>query len=71
MLFEGMFGRGSGSRDLRGDSPAAVFRPCIEGGRLPKDCEMALVATSDLRDVGGSGGGKGDVEMSVTEAECA
>lgn len=59
MLFDGIFGSGSGSRDLRGRS-AVVF---LEGAAA-----MAFVATSDLRDVGGNGGGNGDIERFDTEA---
>lgn len=50
MLLDGIFGSGSGSRDLRGMSVAVVF---LEGAAA----DIAFVATSDLRDVGGNGGG--------------
>lgn len=71
MLFEGTFGTGFGSRAFL--TVAAGLTPdCLDSGReeeLPPAAAMAREATSGL--VGFRGGGNGDTETLVTEAECA
>lgn len=48
------------------------FSDCIEDARwLAVAKDTARLATSDFNDVGGSGGGYGEIDMLVTEVEWA
>lgn len=71
ILFEGTFGTGFGSRAFL--AVAAELAPdCLDSGREegpPPAAAIAREATSGL--MGFSGGGNGERETLVTEAECA
>jgi hypothetical protein len=49
-----------------------VLSECVEGGRwLAVAKDTARLAISDFNDVGGRGGGYGDMDMLITEVEWA
>lgn len=69
ILFEGRLGTWDGSCVLRW--PVEEDGDCLdEDGRLT-DCDTALVTASGLRVEGREGGGYGEIEILVTEAEWA
>ncbi len=68
ILFEGRLGTWDGSCAFRW--PAGEDGGCFEDGRLT-DCDAARVRASGFRFGGREGGGYGDIEMLVTEAEWA
>lgn len=71
MLFEGRFGTWAASRGFRAVA-AELVADCLESGRdegVPVTWDMARIATSGLAVF--NGGGYGDIETVVTEAECA
>lgn len=70
ILFDGVFGIEGGSRDRRDAAADGVASECREPGRK-EDAPVAARDASTFEVAVGSGGGYGEIEIPVTDAECA